>query len=102
MFIHERQRKRERERERRRDRQREKQAPCKEPDAGPNPGTPESHPGMKAGAKLLSHSGIPMESEILTVLLRLDNAEQVYQENNGNPNYALAGLDRKLALLLLF
>ena len=40
-------------------RQREKQAPCKEPDAGVDPGTPGSLPEPKAGAKPLSHSGIP-------------------------------------------
>ena len=37
----------------------EKQAPCRERDAELNPGTPESCPGLKAGAKLLSHPGIP-------------------------------------------
>ena len=47
------------EREKQRHRQREKQAPCREPDAGLNPGTPGSHPGPKAGAKPLSHPGIP-------------------------------------------
>ena len=30
------------------------------PDMGLNPGTPGSHPGLKAGAKPLSHSGIPI------------------------------------------
>ena len=49
----------ERERERQRHRQREKQAPCREPDVGLNPGTPRSRPGPKAGAKPLSHPGIP-------------------------------------------
>ena len=34
-------------------------APCREPDVGLDPGTPGSHPGPKAGAKPLSHSGIP-------------------------------------------
>lgn len=41
-----------------------------------------------------------------TVLLRLDNADQVFQENDSNPNYApetdLTGLGRKLTTLLLF
>lgn len=37
----------------------EKQAPGGEPDAGLDPRTPGSHPGPKAGAKLLSHPGIP-------------------------------------------
>ena len=45
--------------ERQRHRRREKQAPCQEPDSGLNPGTPGSRPGPMAGAKLLSHPGIP-------------------------------------------
>ena len=49
----------ERERERQRHRQREKQAPCREPDVGLDPGTPGSCPGLKTGAKLLTHPGIP-------------------------------------------
>ena len=40
--------------------QREKQAPCTEPNVRLDPGTPGSHPGLKAGAKLLSHPGIPV------------------------------------------
>ena len=44
-------------RERQRHRQREKQAPCRQPDAGLDPRTPESRPGPRAGAKLLSHPG---------------------------------------------
>ena len=47
------------ERERGRDRQREKQAPRREPNVGLDPESPESHPGLKAGAKPLSHPGIP-------------------------------------------
>ena len=50
----------ERERQRHRQREREKQAPCREPNAGLDPGTPGSHPGPKAGAKPLSHPGIPV------------------------------------------
>ena len=46
-------------RERQRHRQKEKQAPCRESDVGPDPGIPGSHPGPKAGAKLLSHPGVP-------------------------------------------
>ena len=42
-----------------RHRQREKQVPCREPDVGFDSRTPESHPGPKAGAKPLSHPGIP-------------------------------------------
>ena len=47
------------ERERQRHRQREKQVPCREPNVGLDPRTPGSHPGPKAGAKPLSHPGIP-------------------------------------------
>ena len=43
-------------RDREGERQREKQAPCREPD----PGTPGWHTGPKAGAKPLSHPGIPL------------------------------------------
>ena len=49
----------ERERERQRHRRREKQTPCWEPDAGLDPGTPGSHPELKADAQLLSHPGAP-------------------------------------------
>ena len=51
-----------------RDRQRKKQAPCREPDVGLDPGTPGLHPEPKAGAKPLSHPGIPV-LPILSVLL---------------------------------
>ena len=50
---------RERERERQRHRQREKQAPCRESDVGLDHRTPGSRPGLKAGAKPLSHPGVP-------------------------------------------
>ena len=40
-------------------RQREKQPPCREPDAGLDPRTLGSRPEPKAGAKPLSHPGIP-------------------------------------------
>ena len=43
---------RERERERQTHRQREKQAPCREPDVGLDPGSPGSHPGLKAALNL--------------------------------------------------
>ena len=43
-----------------RHRRREKQAPCREPDSGLDPGTPGWLPGPKAGAKPLSHPGIPL------------------------------------------
>ena len=45
--------------EREREREREKQTPCREPHAGLDPRIPGSHPGPKAGAKPLSHLGIP-------------------------------------------
>ena len=48
-----------RDREREAETQSKKQAPCREPDVGIDPGTPESGPGLKAGAQLLSHPGIP-------------------------------------------
>ena len=41
---------------------REKQAPCREPDVGLDPVTPGSCPTPKAGAKPLSHPGIPPTS----------------------------------------
>ena len=50
---------RERKREKPRHRQKEKQAPCREPCTGLNPRSPRSHPGLKAGAKLLNHPGCP-------------------------------------------
>ena len=59
MIERERERQRERDREGQRHRRREKQAPCREPDVGLDPGTPGSHARPKAGAKLLSHPGIP-------------------------------------------
>ena len=46
-------------REWQRHRQREKQAPIREPDVGLDPGTTGSHPKPKAGAKPLSHPGVP-------------------------------------------
>ena len=49
----------ERDREAQRHRRREKQAPCREPDSGLDPGTPGSRLWPKAGAKPLSHPGIP-------------------------------------------
>ena len=57
LFIHERHR--DTDRERQRQREREKQAPCGEPDVGLSLGTLGSCHGPKAGAKLLSHPGIP-------------------------------------------
>ena len=48
-----------RDREWQRHRPRKKRAPHPESDAGLDPGTPGSHPGLKAGTKPLSHPGIP-------------------------------------------
>ena len=42
-----------------RHRRREKQAPCREPDVGLDPGTPGSHPELKADAQPLSHPSVP-------------------------------------------
>ena len=42
-----------------RDTERERQAPFREPDVELHPGTPGSHPGLKAGTKPLSHPGVP-------------------------------------------
>ena len=50
--MRDRQRERERERERQRHRQREKQALYREPDMGLDPGSPGSHPGLKAALNL--------------------------------------------------
>ena len=52
-------REREREREAETQAEREKQASCKQLNAGLDPGTPESCPGPKGGAQLLSHPGVP-------------------------------------------
>ena len=59
----------ERERECQRHRQREKQAPCREPDVGLDPRTPGSHSGPKAGAKLLSHPGVPQQGSFKIYLV---------------------------------
>ena len=37
----------------------------REPDVGFDPGSPGSHPGLKAGTKLLSHPGIPSYKELI-------------------------------------
>ena len=59
------------ERERQRHRQREKQAPCREPDVGLDSGTPGSCSGLKSGAQLLSHPGIPLSQDFQVVFLTL-------------------------------
>ena len=55
------------ERERQGHRRREKQAPCREPDVELDSRTPGLHPGPKAGAKSLSHPGIPLQKVLLKV-----------------------------------
>ena len=50
---------RERSRDRGRDREREMQASCREPNMGLDPGTPGSHPELKADAQPLSPPGTP-------------------------------------------
>ena len=55
--------------ERQRHRQRDKHAPCREPDVGLNPRTPGSCPGLKAGAKPLSHPGVPCSWSFKKLLL---------------------------------
>ena len=42
------------------DREREAGSMHREPDVGFDPGSPGLHPGPKAGAKPLSHPGIPL------------------------------------------
>ena len=58
---------REREREREAETQAEGEAGSmhREPDVGFDPGSPESHPGPKAGAKPLHHPGIPCFASFL-------------------------------------
>ena len=60
------------ERERQRHRQREKQAPCREPDVGLDPGTPGSHPELKAEAQLLSPPRCPL-TLLLKYILKLNH-----------------------------
>ena len=62
--------------ERQRHRHREKQAPHRELDVGLDPRTPGTGPGLKAGAKPLSHPGIPniiLLTECITIISNLEN-----------------------------
>ena len=52
----------------------------REPDVGFDPGSPGSHPGPKAGAKPLSHPGIPKSNSIL----ELENYFNTYNQINYN------------------
>ena len=75
---------RHRERERQRHRQREKQAPRREPNAGLDPRTPGSRPGPKAGAKPLSHLGIPTSNfSMLGMLL----GRQIHLDSGSRRNF---------------
>ena len=53
--------------------------PCREPNVGLDPRTPGSGLGLKAGAKLLSHPGIPKQTKpvnslsLLLLLTQLDS-----------------------------
>ena len=51
-----------------RHRQREKQAPHRKPDVGLDPRSPGSHPGLKAGTKLLPELPRHPESEIFLII----------------------------------
>ena len=42
-----------------------------EPDVGIDPGSPGSHPGPKAGTKLLHHPGIPLMTFLISFLTTL-------------------------------
>ena len=75
-----------------RHRQREKQAPYREPDVGLDPGSPGSRPEPKAGAQLLSHSGVPQIAFLMIVFLhyykrsyinKLDGVPSVKEEGMG-------------------
>ena len=60
------------ERERERGRGFEAGSMHQEPDVGLDPGTPGSHPGPKAGAKPLSHPGIPTERGLASLEIARD------------------------------
>ncbi len=64
-------REREREREREAETQAEGEAGSmhREPDVGVDPGSPESRPGPKAGAKPLCHPGIPAKCFLFTDII---------------------------------
>ena len=49
--------------------ERQKQVPCREPDAGLDPGIPGPHLEPKAGAKPLSHPGIPTTNKFNGILM---------------------------------
>ena len=56
--------------ERQRHRQREKQAPSKEPDVGLHPGSPGSHPGLKAAPNrwAIGAASFPFNQTVLRYL----------------------------------
>ena len=93
LFIHE----RHRHAQRQRYRQWEKQASCREPNMGLDPGSPGSYPGLKAGAKPLSHPGIPLwQFLILHKSLRFLNPSSLSRDKS---SYLVCIL---LALIHLF
>ena len=81
LFICDRHREREREREGQRHRRREKQPPCREPNVGLDPRTPGSRPGPKAGAKLLSHPGIPYFYVFSLLIVNIVNSDKYNPHN---------------------
>ena len=68
--------------DRERERQREKQAPCQDPNVGFDPGTPGWRPGPKAGAKPLSHPGIPVKR-----ILKANSYLDIHAQNNEVGSY---------------
>ena len=66
-------------------RQREKQDPCREPDVGLHPRTPGSHPEPKAGAKPLSHPGVPTTC----TFLRIKIVKYLYYELSANLKFSI-------------
>ena len=67
-----------------REREREGEAGSmhQEPDVGLDPGSPGLHPGLKAGAKPLCHSGIPQRKYFTLVYVLKGSLWLIYQEQN--------------------
>ena len=73
--------------EREREREAETQAEGevgREPDVGLDPGTPGSHPGPKAGAKPLSHPGIPTE-----IILKISYSKIICRDARGTQRWSI-------------
>ena len=73
LFIHE------RERERPRHRQREKQAPWRKPNLGLDPGSPGSHPGLKAALNRWATRAAPKDSLLIEPFVKLLNLSVYFQ-----------------------